>query len=191
MNSVRSMCGAIKSGRVNKLSKMSRCRKIAAFGGVALASLTALLSFGSSAFAGTVWQSSGATGNVVEASLPGQCYNTAYGYDVVAVGPSAYGFTGYGLTTETASWTARLYDATTNTYSAWSPFSQAYNVTASRGINFNSQRLVLPGIHGHVQYAQVIVEWKTTAGVLVGFKDYYVSTYGASSGGYTVSSCSA
>jgi hypothetical protein len=190
MNAVRNMREALRTGRLNKTSSMNRTRKLVALAGVAIASSTALLSFGSSAGAGTVWQSSGATGSVVEAAVAGECYNTAYGYDVVAIGPSVYGFSGYGLSTESVSWAARLYDASTNSYGGWSPFSQGYNVTASRGINFNSQRQVLPGNHGHVQYAQIIVEWKTTTGTLVGYKDYYVSTYGASYGPYVVSSCS-
>lgn len=191
MNAVSKMREAMRFGRFNKMAKMSNCRRLAALAGVAIASSTAVLSFGSSANAGTVWQSSGAVGSVVEAAIAGECYNSPIGYDIVAIGPSVYGFTGDGLTTESASWTARLYNATTNTYGAWQPLSQGYNVTASRGINFNSQRLVLWGIHGDAQYAQVLVEWHTTAGALVGFKDYYVSTYGASFGPYEVSSCSA
>jgi hypothetical protein len=194
MNAIRNMRGALRTGRLNKVSKMSRCRKIAALAGVAVASSTAVLSFGSAAFAGTGWTSAGATGVVSENAVPAECYNLYNGYSVVAIGPSVYGFTSGGMSTEIATFTTRLYDASTGKYSAWYSWSPEYYVTASHGVNYSAIRDVFSGTHSHQQYVEVYVEWLNTAGTaVVGTKEYWVSSYynSAALGGYPMSYCAA
>jgi len=194
MNAVRYIRGASRTGRLNKMSKMSRSRRMAALAGVAVTSATAVLSFGSAAFAGTGWTSAGSTGSVTENAVPAECYNIFTGYDVVAIGPSIYGFTSGSMTTEITTFTARLYDATTGTYGAWNAWAPTSYVSASHGVNYSSQRDVLPAVHGHQQYVEVYVAWYNTAGTaMVGSKAYWVSSYynPAALGGYPMSYCSA
>lgn len=195
MNAIRKNREALWTGRPNKMSKMSRCRKIVALAGVAVASTTAVLSFGSTAaFAGTGWTSTGATGAVSENAVPAECYNLANGYSIVSIGPSVYGFTSGGTSREIATFTTRLYDASTGQYSAWYPWSTLYYVTASSGVNFSSTRELFSGTHGHHQYVEVYVAWFNTAKTaLLGTKAYWVSSYynSAALAGYPMSYCAA
>ena len=150
---------------------------------------TVMLGSATSASAGIAWQSQGYTGSVVEAALPGQCYNTAYGYDVVATGPSVYGYTAGGYSREIARWNVSLWDTTSGTYRYQGGWSAGYWVTASSGVNFGSQRIVMPAVHADVSYADVSVEWlDPTGSYVIGWKDYLVSTYGNGSA-YLASHC--